>query len=47
MLCSNRSPVPQTYRTGDMAWWEKIADFWWGEGWEEWLVFFFFGAVHK
>ena len=30
----------QTYRTGDMAWWEKIADFWWGEGWEEWLVFY-------
>ena len=29
----------QAYRTGDMAWWEKIADFWWGEGWEEWLVF--------
>jgi len=27
----------QTYRTGDMAWWEKVADFWWGEGWEEWL----------
>ena len=21
-----------------MAWWEKVADFWWGEGWEEWLV---------
>ena len=32
----------QTYRTGDMAWWEKIADFWWGEGWEEWLVFYTF-----
>ena len=29
----------QTYRTGDMAWWEQIADFWWGEGWEEWMVF--------
>ena len=28
----------QTYRTGDMAWWEQIADFWWGEGWEEWMV---------
>ena len=32
----------QTYRTGDMAWWEKIADFWWGDGWEEWLVFLYF-----
>ena len=32
----------QTYRTGDMAWWEKIADFWWGEGWEEWLVSYTF-----
>ena len=37
----------QTYRTGDMAWWEKVADFWWGEGWEEWLVPFALSLSRK
>jgi hypothetical protein len=27
----------QHLRTGDMTWWERCLDFWWGEGWEEWL----------
>ena len=30
-----------------MAWWEKVADFWWGEGWEEWLVPFALSLSRK
>jgi len=28
----------QTMYLGDMLWWERAADFWWGDGWQEWLV---------